>query len=195
MEERIEPNLSPGQPRELLARARSAAAAALGTLSQKTSFPDPVGRLLAPGMCFVTWKRDGQLRGCIGSVEPVRPLWADVEANAVHALLEDPRFPPVTEDELPRLRLEISVLTPFVPVSDPLSAVKVGVHGLLVERGPHRGLLLPQVPVEWGWDVPAFLAHSCRKAGLPADAWRDPETTISTFTAEVFGEESGPGCG
>jgi AmmeMemoRadiSam system protein A len=135
-------------------------------------------------MCFVTWKRDGQLRGCIGSVEPVRPLWADVEANAVHGLLDDPR-----------LRLEISVLTPFVPVSDPLHAVTIGVHGLLVERGPRRGLLLPQVPVEWGWDVPAFLAHSCRKAGLPADAWRDPETTISTFTAEVFGEEDGPAGG
>jgi AmmeMemoRadiSam system protein A len=191
VEERIEPNLSPAQRDELLARARSAAAAALGTLSPKISFPDPVGRLLEPGMCFVTWKRDGQLRGCIGSVEPVRPLWADVEANAVHALLRDPRFPPATADELPLLRLEISVLTPFVPVSDPLGTVTVGVHGLLVERGPHRGLLLPQVPVEWGWDVPAFLAHSCRKAGLPADAWRDPRTTVSTFEAEVFGEEDG----
>jgi AmmeMemoRadiSam system protein A len=142
-------------------------------------------------MCFVTWKRDGQLRGCIGSVERVRPLWADVEANAVHGLLGDPRFPPATADELPLLGLEISVLTPFEPVADPLRDVRIGVHGLLVERGPYRGLLLPQVPVEWGWDVPAFLAHSCRKAGLPADAWRDPRTTISTFMAEVFGEEEG----
>jgi AmmeMemoRadiSam system protein A len=142
-------------------------------------------------MCFVTWKRDGQLRGCIGSVAPVRPLWADVEANAVHALLEDPRFPPATPDELADLRLEISVLTPFVPISDPLRDVKIGVHGLLVARGHNRGLLLPQVPVEWGWDVPAFLGQSCRKAGLPADAWRDPKTTISTFTAEVFGEGDG----
>ena len=188
MEERIEPNLSPAQRRELLARARSAAAAALGTLSQNVSFPDPVGRLLAPGMCFVTWKRDGQLRGCIGSVEPVRPLWADVEANAVHALLEDPRFPPATPAELPRLRLEISVRTPFVTVSDPLRAVKIGVHGLLVEQGDRRGLLLPQVPVEWGWDVPEFLRHACGKAGLPPDAWRDAGTAVSTFTAEVFGE-------
>lgn len=144
--------------------------------------------LLNPGMSFVTWKKNGELRGCIGSVEPVRPLWADVEANAVHALLADPRFPPATADELPLLDLEISVLTPFVLAADPLRAVEVGVHGLLVERGPRRGLLLPQVPVEWGWDVETFLAHSCRKAGLPADAWRDPRTTISTFTAEVFGE-------
>ncbi len=139
-------------------------------------------------MSFVTWKRDGELRGCIGSVEPVRPLWADVEANAVHALLRDPRFPPATVDELPRLDLEISVLTPFVPVSDPLHNVKVGMHGLLVERGHNRGLLLPQVPVEWGWDASAFLAHSCRKAGLPADAWRDGAARVSTFTADVFGD-------
>ena len=179
----------------LLLRARGAAAAALGIPSREPELPEPEGRLAEPGMCFVTWKRDGQLRGCIGSVEPVRPLWADVEANAVHGLLEDPRFPPATSDELGRLRLEISVLTPFVPVSDPLHAVKVGLHGLLVERGPHRGLLLPQVPVEWGWDVPAFLAHSCRKAGLSADAWRDSRTTISTFKAEVFGEEDGPAGG
>ncbi len=142
-------------------------------------------------MSFVTWKKDGELRGCIGSVEPVRPLWADVEANAVHALLRDPRFPPVTAGELPRCSLEISVLSPFVPVSDPLQAVEVGVHGLLVERGPCRGLLLPQVAVEWGWDAPTFLAHACRKAGLPENAWRDGRTVVSTFAAEVFGEDAG----
>lgn len=140
-------------------------------------------------MCFVTWKRDGQLRGCIGSVEPVRPLWVDVHANAVHALLDDPRFPPATADELAHLDLEVSVLSPFVPVPDPLHTVEIGVHGLLVERGHRRGILLPQVPVEWGWDVPAFLGHACRKAGLPDDAWRDGGTVVSTFTADVFGED------
>ena len=142
-------------------------------------------------MSFVTWKLGGRLRGCIGTVAPVRPLWADVEANAVHALLEDPRFPPVTPAELPLLGLEVSVLSPFVPVSDPLRDVRVGVHGLLVERGRDRGLLLPQVPVEWGWDVPTFLAHTCRKAGLPETAWRDARTRVFTFMAEVFGEEAG----
>ena len=182
--------LTPEQRRDLLVRAGAAAARALGIPFRGIPLPNPSGRLAEPGMCFVTWKRDGELRGCIGSVEPVRPLWADVEANAVHALLEDPRFPPVTAAELPLLDLEISVLTPFVPVADPLRAVEIGVHGLLVELGHHRGLLLPQVPVEWGWDVPTFLAHSCRKAGLPADAWRDARTTISTFTAEVFGAEA-----
>jgi AmmeMemoRadiSam system protein A len=140
-------------------------------------------------MSFVTWKKGGQLRGCIGSVEPVRPLWADVQANAVHALLDDPRFPPATPGELARLQLEISVLSPFVAVSDPLRSVEVGVDGLLVERGHRRGLLLPQVAGEWGWTTPEFLGHACRKAGLPEDAWRDGRTTISTFSAEVFGEE------
>lgn len=142
-------------------------------------------------MSFVTWKRLGQLRGCIGSVEPVRPLWADVEANAVQALLRDPRFPPAASLEFPHLRADISVLSPFVPVSDPLHAVEIGVHGLLVEMGHRRGLLLPQVPVEWGWDVPTFLRQACLKAGLPEDAWREGRApaTISTFAAEVFGEE------
>ncbi len=146
-------------------------------------------------MSFVTWKRAGQLRGCIGSVEPVRPLWADVQANAVHALLDDPRFPPATAGELAGLDLEISVLSPFVPVADPLHAVTIGVHGLLVERGRRRGILLPQVPVEWGWDLPTFLGHACRKAGLPADAWKDGDTVLSTFEADVFGEEDAPGGG
>jgi AmmeMemoRadiSam system protein A len=144
-------------------------------------------------MSFVTWKRDGRLRGCIGSVEPVRPLWADVEMNAVHALLRDPRFPAATPDEFPRCRADISVLSPFVPVSDPLSAIEIGVHGLLVEMGRRRGLLLPQVAAEWGWDVPTFLSQACLKAGLPENVWREAgsQVTISTFTAEVFGETGG----
>lgn len=178
---------------ELLARARRAGAIAL-EIPTRISVPrEPSGRLAEPGMSFVTWKRDGQLRGCIGSVEPVRPLWADVEANAVHALLEDPRFPAATSDEFSYFRAEISVLSPFVPVSDPLAEVEVGVHGLLVEMGRRRGILLPQVAVEWGWDVPTFLGQACRKAGLPVNAWQGagPRAEISTFMAEVFGEAGG----
>jgi AmmeMemoRadiSam system protein A len=144
-------------------------------------------------MAFVTWKSRGRLRGCIGSIEPVRALFEDVEANAVHALLRDPRFPRATAAELPHLHLEISVLTPFAPEPDPLRRVAIGRHGLLVEKGPCRGLLLPQVPVEWGWDVETFLHHACEKAGLPGGAWRDRAAapTISTFEAEVFGEDEG----
>jgi hypothetical protein len=141
-------------------------------------------------MCFVTWKRDGRLRGCIGSVEAIRPLWADVEANAVQALLHDPRFPPATAKEFPRYRAEISVLSPFVAAQDPVSAVVIGVHGLLVEKGKRIGLLLPQVAVEWKWDVETFLRQACLKAGLPEEAWREgsPPATVYTFSAEVFGE-------
>ncbi|MEO8587597.1 MAG: AmmeMemoRadiSam system protein A [Acidobacteriota bacterium] len=186
-------SLTDAERNELLARARRAGAIALG-IPPTTSVPRaPSGRLAETGMSFVTWKRDGQLRGCIGSVEPIRPLWADVEANAVHALLEDPRFPAATPDEFPRVRVEISVLSPFVPVSHPLAAVEVGVHGLLVAMGRRRGILLPQVAVEWGWDVPTFLGQACRKAGLPEGAWRGggPLAAVSTFTAEVFGEAGG----
>jgi hypothetical protein len=174
---------------ELLSRARRAALLALGLPAPAAPDPGPQGRLAEPGMCFVTWKREGRLRGCIGSVEPVRPLWADVEANAVHALLRDPRFPPATPRDFPDYRVEISVLTPFVPAANPL-AIEIGVHGLLVEKGRRRGLLLPQVAVEWKWDAETFLRQACLKAGLPEEAWREgnPPAAVSTFTAEVFGE-------
>jgi len=174
---------------ELLARARSAGAVALGLPVPSAPLAEPSGRLAEPGMCFVTWKRDGRLRGCIGSIEPVRSLFQDVEANAVSALLSDPRFPPATAKEFPRYRAEISVLSPFLPAADPM-AIEIGVHGLLVEKGRRRGLLLPQVAVEWKWDVETFLRQVCLKAGLPGEAWREgsPPATVSTFMAEVFGE-------
>ncbi|HEX7529220.1 MAG TPA: AMMECR1 domain-containing protein, partial [Thermoanaerobaculia bacterium] len=104
--------LTADERNELITRARRAGAIALGIPPRAPASPEPSGRLAEPGMSFVTWKRDGRLRGCIGSVEPVRPLWADVEMNAVHALLRDPRFPAATPDELPRCRADISVLSP-----------------------------------------------------------------------------------
>jgi AmmeMemoRadiSam system protein A len=185
-----DPPLSEAERSELLARARRAGASALGTAVSGPPLPEPSGRLVEPGMCFVTWTRTGRLRGCIGSLEPVRPLWADVEANAVHALLRDPRFPPATPKEFPLYRVEISVLSPFVVAEDP-TAIEIGVHGLLVEKGRRRGLLLPQVAVQWAWDVETFLRQVCLKAGLPETAWKEdgfPPATVSTFTAEVFGE-------
>jgi AmmeMemoRadiSam system protein A len=182
--------LTPSERSGLLARARRAGATALGMPVNLPAPPEPSGRLSEPGMCFVTWKRDGRLRGCIGSVEPFRPLWTDVEANAVQALLHDPRFPPATPKEFPRYRADISVLSPFVPAPDPLSTIVIGVHGLLIEKGHRRGLLLPQVAVEWKWDVETFLRQACLKAGLPEQAWREgnPPATVYTFSAEVFGE-------
>ncbi len=150
----------------------------------------PAGPLEAIRGAFVTLKKDGALRGCIGHVVGHEPLWRSVQDNAVAAALRDPRFPPVTARELPALLIEISALTPLIPVRD-VSEIVVGRDGLIMERGPFRGLLLPQVPVEWGWDLPEFLDHTCRKAGLPPGCWHDPETRIQRFEAEVFSEDDG----
>ncbi|MDR3045358.1 MAG: AmmeMemoRadiSam system protein A [Desulfovibrio sp.] len=140
---------------------------------------------------FVTFKKDGQLRGCIGSMVGDGPLYLTVARMARAAAFEDPRFPPVTAAEAPALELDISVLGPLTRCPDP-SLVRVGRHGLLVRQGYHSGVLLPQVPVEWGWDRETFLAQTCRKAGLPPDAWRtawqDGRTELYWFEAEVFGD-------
>jgi AmmeMemoRadiSam system protein A len=144
------------------------------------------GKLAAPGAAFVTLTKNGRLRGCIGYTEAVAPLFKVVQECAVAAATEDPRFPPVSTNELPSLRIEISVLTPLVPIRP--EEVKVGRHGLMVSKGGKRGLLLPQVPVEWGWDREMFLDQTCVKAGLPPSAWRHG-ATLQAFTAEVFGEE------
>jgi len=144
------------------------------------------GTLAAPGAAFVTLTKNGRLRGCIGYTEAVAPLFKVVQECAVSAATEDPRFPPVSPMELPSLRVEISVLTPLVPIRP--EEVEIGRHGLMVSQGRMRGLLLPQVPVEWGWDRETFLDQTCVKAGLPPSAWRHG-ATLRAFTAEVFGEE------
>jgi AmmeMemoRadiSam system protein A len=184
--------LSDDEKGELLRRARHAAARALGLPEGRRELAPPAGRLAEPGAAFVTWKRDGRLRGCIGSVEPWRPLAEDVEANAVAALLRDPRFAPAQPRDLPKLTLDISVMTPVEEVSDPLAQVEIGVHGVVARKGQRSGLLLPQVAPEWGWDVPTLLGQVCLKAGLPEDAWRtgSPPATIYRFSAEVFGERA-----
>ena len=144
------------------------------------------GKLAAPGAAFVTLTKNGRLRGCIGYTEAVAPLFKVVQECAVAAATEDPRFPPVSSNELPSLRVEISVLTPLVPILP--EEVEVGRHGLMVAQGRMRGLLLPQVPVDQGWDRETFLDQTCVKAGLPPSAWRHG-ATLRAFTAEVFGEE------
>ena len=149
--------------------------------------PDDAPELMEPRGVFVTLKRQGLLRGCIGTLLPELPLGRAILEMAEAAALQDPRFPPVRGLELPDMEIEISVLTPFEPVQDP-EAIEVGVHGLFIRRGDFSGLLLPQVPTEYGWDREEFLDQTCRKAGLPAGAWRDPETHIWRFSAEVFSE-------
>jgi len=147
----------------------------------------PPGPLNEPRGAFVTLKKGGVLRGCIGHVVGTEPLWQSVRDNAINAAFRDPRFPPLEPDELSRVRLEISALTPLEEVDSP-GEVVVGRHGVMLERGPHRGLLLPQVAVEYGWDRETFLDHTCRKAGLRPGCWRDPSTRILVFSAEVFSE-------
>ena len=135
---------------------------------------------------FVTLHRQGELRGCIGYPLPHKPLAEAVRDNAIAAACEDPRFPPVESEELAKIDIEISILTVPQPIDDPRQ-VEVGRDGILVSKGFHRGLLLPQVPVEQGWNREQFLDYGCRKAGLPADEWRRG-VKIETFQAEVFGE-------
>jgi uncharacterized protein (TIGR00296 family) len=134
-----------------------------------------------------------ELRGCIGYPEPYFPL-KDALINAAESATADPRFPRLRENELERITVEVSLLSPPQPIKvknpkEYLKIVKVGTHGLIVEQGRFKGLLLPQVPVEQNWNVEKFLSHTCMKAGLFADAWLDPKTRIFSFTGDVFGEE------
>jgi AmmeMemoRadiSam system protein A len=146
---------------------------------------DPI--LLEHRGAFVTLKIDGRLRGCIGHVVGVAPLWRAVRDNAIAAAFEDPRFAPLEADEFPHTKIEISALTPLRRVD--FEEVVVGRDGILLEKGMARGLLLPQVAEEYGWDRETFLDHTCRKAGLEPGCWRHPDTIISTFSAQVFGED------
>jgi len=137
---------------------------------------------------FVTLHVHRELRGCIGHPGSVRPLDEVVGQCAIAAATEDPRFPPLTAGELPDVDIEISVLTPVRPVED-VREIEVGRDGLIVQDGHRRGLLLPQVATERGWDRDTFLSHTCLKAGLGPDAWRTG-AKISRFQAEVFSEHS-----
>ena len=143
---------------------------------------------------FVTLRLDGALRGCVGQVDGAGPLDATVREAAVAAATQDPRFSPVRADELTAITIEVSVLGPTRPCAGP-AAVEVGRHGLVVDDGQRRGLLLPQVAVEWGWDSHVFVANACVKAGLRPDAWKRG-AQLSTFEAEVFseGDEASRGC-
>ena len=132
-------------------------------------------------------KERGELRGCIGHTRADVPLYQAVQQMAVAAATSDPRFPPLTPEELSDVTVEISILSPFRRIMD-AAQVEVGVHGLMIYKDNQRGLLLPQVPVEQGWDRQEYLDNLCLKAGLPADCWREG-ATLYAFTALVFGEE------
>jgi len=136
---------------------------------------------------FVTLHKDGELRGCIGYIEAFKPLYETIIEMAQAASTKDPRFPPVSSDELADIHLEISVLSPLAPITD-FSLIEIGRHGLVVRHGYYSGLLLPQVAVEWKMDVTAFLEHTCMKAGLHKNAYKEG-AEVSYFSAQVFSEE------
>jgi AmmeMemoRadiSam system protein A len=141
---------------------------------------------------FTTLYSNSQLRGCVGYPTALMPLYRTVIETAQAAAFDDPRFVPVTLSEAPKLRISISVLSSVKPVR--ADDIVIGRHGLIISQGSYRGLLLPQVPVEHGWDRITFLDQTCRKAGLPTDAWRSG-AGIEAFTAEVFGDPGAPAQG
>jgi len=180
---------SPEEKRELVAIARRAISDALHGRSSAVEIPQE-GNLARPGGAFVTLRIDGNLRGCIGYIQAPVPLAEVVAEVAEKAALEDPRFPPLTRQEFEQIQIEVSVLSPLQKISD-VNEIVVGRHGLLLELRHARGLLLPQVADEYGWDRETFLDNTARKAGLPRTAWRDPAAVIYIFTAEVIQEEAG----
>lgn len=140
------------------------------------------------GGAFVTLDKRGDLRGCIGTIVGVEPLYRSVAANALNAAFRDPRFNPLSKEELADIAIELSVMSLIVPVAN-IDEIVVGRDGLILRMGMRSGLLLPQVATEYGWDRETFLNHTAMKAGLPADAWRAGKATIEKFSAEIFSED------
>jgi uncharacterized protein len=167
----------------LLALAHRSIEAALE--NREIPLDPPTLHLQEPRGVFTTLYRRGHLRGCVGYVFPVTSVFRTVAETARAAAFEDTRFHPVTREEVPELEVHLSILSPLRPLAP--AQVEVGRHGLLVSMGARRGLLLPQVPVEYNWDRTTFLEQTCRKAGLPPDAWQQG-ATLEAFTAEVFGD-------
>lgn len=156
---------------------------------RKPNYQAPTKDLEKPCGAFVTLTRHGKLRGCIGYMTSSEPLIKSIKELARASAFSDPRFPPVKMGELPDLRIEISVLSPLKKIST-LEEIQVGEHGIYMKRGYSTGVLLPQVAVEQGWDRNNFLTHTCYKAGLEGNCFRDPKTEIFIFSALIFNEKS-----
>jgi uncharacterized protein len=182
----VESEFSPEERTLLLQVAHASILSALE--NREISLAPPTQHLAEPRGAFTSLYLNSELRGCVGFVLPVSSVYRAVIDTARAAAFEDTRFYPVTIAEAPQLEIELSILSPPRPVS--AEEVEVGRHGLLVSLSGHRGLLLPQVPAERNWDRITFLEQTCRKAGLPADAWKRG-ALIEAFTAEVFGDKSG----
>lgn len=180
--------LTDDEKRALLRLAREAIETYLRK-KEIVDIPQAQGALSMSSGAFVTLhNKDGSLRGCIGNMVGQGPLVQTIRDMAIAAATGDPRFPKVILAELKNLKIEISVLSPMSHVKD-LSEIEVGTHGLMITKGYYRGVLLPQVATEYGWDRDTFLTHLCFKAGLEGDAWKADDALIESFTAEVFGED------
>src|SRR5689334_19727025 len=176
------------QRRQLLTLARESIASVFAGKRPELTGDTFDEDLRRPAGAFVTLTQNEELRGCIGSIEPVAPLYMAVAQSAVNAAFRDPRFPPLRSEELPGIHVEISVMGPIERVAD-VEEIVVGRDGLIIRRDGYAGLLLPQVATDYGWDREMFLQQTCYKAGLPRNSWREAGTTIEKFAAEVFGEK------
>ncbi|NIA31863.1 MAG: AmmeMemoRadiSam system protein A [Actinobacteria bacterium] len=186
-EQGTESGLTRQQKKTLLRVARETIEkATAGKPHPSFEFDDPLFR--EERGAFVTIHKNDDLRGCIGYVRAMKPLLETIIEMAEAAALHDPRFHPVQPDEVKDLEIEISVLTPLRKI-EKVDEIQVGVHGLMLENGISSGLLLPQVATEYNWDRDTFLEHTCMKAGLPHDAWKDKNTKIYVFSADVFSEK------
>jgi AmmeMemoRadiSam system protein A len=176
-------NLSPHEKEQLKQLARQTIEGVLFD-RDKSEF-EPTETLKEKRGAFVTIKKKDLLRGCIGYLKGVLPLYETIREMAIQAAFRDPRFNPLQKNEWKDIDIEISVLTPMKKIND-VSEIEVGVHGLLIEKGPYSGLLLPQVATEHHWDSMTFLENTCYKAGLPKDAWKSKDVVIYIFSADVF---------
>lgn len=179
--------LNAREQRKLLEVARHSVAQAAAGQPPDEAPVDLAGLDMQRG-AFVTLHKRGQLRGCIGNFVSDDPLVDTVRGMAVAAATQDPRFPPVRPEEMADLDVEISVLSPLRQV-DSVEEIEVGRHGIYIISPRGRGVLLPQVATEYGWDRDTFLDQTCVKAGLRPGCWRDPDTRVMVFTAQIFGEE------
>ncbi len=171
----------------LLTLARQSVVSAVRNKASLPVLKDPAERLAEKRGAFVTLHLEGQLKGCIGYIFAVKPLWQTVVEAAGSAALRDPRFSPVKPDQVDSLSIEISVLSPLQKIDD-IDEIEIGRDGLLINQQGKSGLLLPQVATEHHWDAKTFIEQTCRKAGLPRHAYLEQETEIFAFSAQVFSE-------
>jgi len=185
--------ISAEEGRILLDLAKQAITSAFS--KEEINIPIKLQKLLSDKRgVFVTLTKNKQLRGCIGFSEPILPLGIAIIRAAKSAAFSDPRFPPLKQDELNNIKLEITILTQPQEIKvknkkDLLKKIKIGDDGLIIEKNHFSGLLLPQVPIEWNWNVEEFLENTCQKAGLPKEAWMEKDTKIFSFKGQLFKEK------